>query len=399
MRRAGTSGIGAQEWGHECDKESGSRKGRSSTRFNQMPPALAILATELFASKGIGAFRFSAALIEWSKSELDSLQKIWVQAYKNAWQMAWSTANSLYTFPTAEAGHECSLPLGVLVQALLQHADQCMRHEDVSKKIMLAQLARTLDEWHCVSFTDLIEEMDLWEWNDANKDFWSRLAKALQMTKVSVTWAEEFDKRLAAAQDTGRISWATATRSMRLCRRRIEKIGGSRVDTESRAWGLDTHVWNSLWTGEEAMRKGVPLLRKAGYRSVEDLPRTKVSFGSGAYQQLPPVLRMSETSNGEQRIRILVPQVTGLSNKTRLHMQEYLNLGDWRGLELPSNDKRRKESVKLFELSTSVWTNWANLKETLAGLQTAGDEEGQEDNSSTAAKRKRQPDASPIEFH
>jgi len=102
------------------------------------------------------------------------------------------------------------------------------------------------------------------------------------------------------------------------------------------------------------MRKGVPLLRKAGYRSVEDLPRKKVSFGSGAYQQLTPVLRMSETSNDEQIIRILVPQVIGLTNKTRLHMQEYLNLGEWGGLELPSNDKRRKESVRLFELSTSV---------------------------------------------
>ena len=30
------------------------------------------LATELFASKGIGACRFPAALIEWSKSELDN---------------------------------------------------------------------------------------------------------------------------------------------------------------------------------------------------------------------------------------------------------------------------------------------------------------------------------------
>ena len=78
-------------------------------------------------------------------------------------------------------------------------------------------------------------------------------------------------------------------------------------------------------------------------------------------------------------------------------MQGYLNLGDWRGLELPSNDKRRKESIKLFELSTSVWTNWANLKETLADLQpeTEGDEEGTEDNSSTVAKHKRQPEASP----
>ena len=42
------------------------------------------LATKLFASKGIGAFRFSAALIEWSKREFVSLQYILVQAYKNA---------------------------------------------------------------------------------------------------------------------------------------------------------------------------------------------------------------------------------------------------------------------------------------------------------------------------
>jgi len=60
-------------------------------------------------------------------------------------------------------------------------------------KIMLAQLARTLKDWQCDSSTDLIEKMDLWEWNDAKKDLWSRLAKLLQMIKVSVTWAEKLD--------------------------------------------------------------------------------------------------------------------------------------------------------------------------------------------------------------
>ena len=54
--------------------------------------------------------------------------------------------------------------------------------------------------------------MDLWEWNDADKDFWSRLAKILQMTKVSLTWAEELDKRLAVAQDSEKTNWATETR-------------------------------------------------------------------------------------------------------------------------------------------------------------------------------------------
>jgi len=31
------------------------------------------------------------------------------------------------------------------------------------KKIMVAQLARILEEWHCNSFTDLIDEMEQWE--------------------------------------------------------------------------------------------------------------------------------------------------------------------------------------------------------------------------------------------
>jgi len=60
-----------------------------------------------------------------------------------------------------------------------------MQHEDVVKKITITQLARTLTEWHCNSFTDLIDEVEPWDWNIANKDFWSRLAKSLHSQKVS----------------------------------------------------------------------------------------------------------------------------------------------------------------------------------------------------------------------
>jgi len=93
------------------------------------------ISAQLFGQKRTGVFRFSAAHIEWSQSELESLQKIWVQAYKNAWHVLWSTANSLYDFPTAESGNEYPLPSGVLTRALLQYFDQCMRHEDVVKKL------------------------------------------------------------------------------------------------------------------------------------------------------------------------------------------------------------------------------------------------------------------------
>jgi len=50
---------------------------------------------------------------------------------------------------------------------------------------------------------------------------------------VSVTWAEKIDQKLASVLVPEKMSWATATRSIRECKTRIEKIGpGSRVDTE-----------------------------------------------------------------------------------------------------------------------------------------------------------------------
>jgi len=59
-------------------------------------PLIPRLSTELFAQKGIGALRFSPVLIEWSQSELEGLQKIWVEANKHAWYIPSSTTNSLY---------------------------------------------------------------------------------------------------------------------------------------------------------------------------------------------------------------------------------------------------------------------------------------------------------------
>jgi len=57
-------------------------KARVARDLIKSHPLTPELSAELFAQKGIGAFQFSVALIEWSQSELEGLQKIWVQAYK-----------------------------------------------------------------------------------------------------------------------------------------------------------------------------------------------------------------------------------------------------------------------------------------------------------------------------
>ena len=107
---------------------------------------------ELFTSKGMGVFCFSAALIEWPESEMNDVKRLCVQAYKNAWHLPRSTASALFIFPKTHAGKESTLPMAVLTQELLLHAERCIQHEHVSKKVMRAGLHRTLDEWLCDSF-------------------------------------------------------------------------------------------------------------------------------------------------------------------------------------------------------------------------------------------------------
>jgi len=80
------------------------------------------------------------------------------------------------------------------------------------------------------------------------------MGKSLHSQKVSVTWAEKMYQKLASVLVPEKMSWATATLSIRKCKTQIEKFGGSRVDTEPTARGLDVQIWNLLWTGEEAMK-------------------------------------------------------------------------------------------------------------------------------------------------
>ena len=90
-----------------------------------------------------------------------------------------------------------------------------------------------------------------------------------------------------------------------------------------------------MCAGEAAMRKSMPALRQAGYESISDLPRIQKSYREKALVVIPPAMRMSATSNGEQRVQVLIPVVQGLSQKQRQLMQQYFELVDWQGLKLP----------------------------------------------------------------
>ena len=86
------------------------------------------------------------------------------------------------------------------------------------------------------------------------------IGKVVTQSKSVSHVGRKLGEKLASVLVPEKMSWATATRSIRKCKTRIQKIGGSRVDTEPTAWGLDVQVRNLLWKGEEAMKKGIPIL-------------------------------------------------------------------------------------------------------------------------------------------
>ena len=67
---------------------------------------------------------------------------------------------------------------------------------------------------------------------------------------------------------------------------------------------------------------------------------------------------------------------------TQFLMQEYLNLVDWKGLELASTQRRCKASVKKFERFPMVLAEWIELKETLVKFQAERGNETSDDKES-----------------
>ena len=144
------------------------------------------------------------------------------------------------------------------------------------------------------------------------------------------------------------------------------------------------------------MKKGMLIWKKAEFESAEDVPKTAVGFRSKAYQDLPPQLRSSTTSNGEQRVRVLVLNAQGLHRTTSFLMQKYLNLFDCKDLELLSTGRRCKVSVEKFERSQLVWAEWIELTETLSKFQAErgkemSDDKGSDDMTSKAERKRKWP--------
>ena len=97
------------------------RKTREAVELIRHHPHSPAMAIQIFKSKGIGIFRYSAAVVNWTGAELQRLQDLWALAYRIAWRLPEFTPKCQFFLPTAQGRYGYPTLLGTLADTLSAH--------------------------------------------------------------------------------------------------------------------------------------------------------------------------------------------------------------------------------------------------------------------------------------
>ena len=215
----------------------------------QHHPLEADEAVDLFISKAVGYFRFSAAIVTWSQRELENLHRLWKQGYKAAWHLPAGTADAVVAFPKERGALAYPNPWAVLTQTVIEHINRGLMHDDVVKKELLAELEEAKHDALCSSLQDIQAEMALWSWDQAKNNVWLRMAKGLQMggevgKEVTISLPNSIE-----ADDAGcSTEWANITRHIRTVAHRLQELDHHCTEDEI----TPAHIDSTLWSMEKA---------------------------------------------------------------------------------------------------------------------------------------------------
>ena len=178
-----------------------------------------IQAIVVFSSKAVGNFRYLAAVTPWSRRDLDRLDRYWRQGYKTAWRLNESTADHPWTTPKNMARMSYTTTLTVMSHSLHAHIERCMKTRDVTYQIMQNELHRVMKDWMCTSKAEMTLEAAVRSWDESTDNVWHRIAMCDHLLDFK-SWKHSDPKPVQG------ISYDTATRHLRMLRRRIEGLMG-----------------------------------------------------------------------------------------------------------------------------------------------------------------------------
>ncbi len=233
--------------------------------------------------------------------------------------------------------------LSFIAHTLHAHVDRCMKTEDVACQIMKKNLNKATQEWLCTSKAEMTREAEARSWDETVGNVWHRLAACDHLLDIK-------SLKHGDPPASHGISFATATRHLRILGRRMEEILGKSATHQDphQIWkDISKEQWELLLllSGETALRKYNTALWAAGHRTVNLFPDDTAT-------SVPHIMFLE--GSGSQKHTSKMPWTSRLARTASTTIQQYLKLADWTSL-LANKDSQEGDLSWASSLEIVAW--------------------------------------------
>jgi hypothetical protein len=100
-------------------------------------------------------FTYSAGVVDWTKTELDHISKMWASAYKQAWTLPRSADGSPFLLDQSHAGRGCPSATEMWTRAVLEVLEQSVGLPGEISEMVIKHLQRQCTAYGCHTLNQL----------------------------------------------------------------------------------------------------------------------------------------------------------------------------------------------------------------------------------------------------
>jgi hypothetical protein len=140
-------------------------------------------------------FRYSAGLVNWSRTELDSISKTWTRAYKTAWGFSRGTDGSPFILDQCAGGRGCPSATKMWAREILDMYEQCLTLPGEISQMVVQYLRQQCTSHGCHTLNQLQYLLQISENTETVLElFLLRLNE--QGLEISSPWESDHDESL-----------------------------------------------------------------------------------------------------------------------------------------------------------------------------------------------------------
>jgi len=112
---------------------------------------------------------FSGPIIIWPEKEFKRLTAAFVRCNNEAWQMSPNTSTALITFSKDQGGLQIKMPRAIIYPAVWGHLTRCCQFDDGTRQVAEITCEDALEKHGCLDMEDLQFEAEFLTWDQASQ--------------------------------------------------------------------------------------------------------------------------------------------------------------------------------------------------------------------------------------